>query len=415
MKRIVITGLLVLAMLLSMTGVVAASEGSTKLTVSFWADGDLETKENLMKMVEDKFNVEIDYWYVSGPDYPMKLTTVMSSGDVPDMMEMANDVFYPFKDTGKIEDLRPYIESENLLSGTWGDANLAQYTYSDVIYAVPTVTKTFTILYNKDLFDEAGIEYPEDDWTENDLLEKARSLTTGEGVNKIYGFDWGWALHETMRGLFGNPVYDVESYSMNVLENEEFRHTMELLKQMFDEELMIYGSSTDASITNGSVAMALAWAPSVSQGSFSEQVGDAFDWDVVELPKNDEYGPWKSTARTDGWMLSSETEHKELVWEAIKYLSTDPEPVLLASQNNGIPTLLSAIDAADFIDDSVKDKNIEAIYAQIPNSVTFQTAGIWGEINSEIQLNLELYLYGDITLDEALEDIDRFGSEKLLD
>jgi ABC-type glycerol-3-phosphate transport system substrate-binding protein len=44
------------------------------------------------------------------------------------------------------------------------------------------------LLYNKDLFDEAGVEYPQPGWRLEDFLEKAVALTSGQGENKVYGY-----------------------------------------------------------------------------------------------------------------------------------------------------------------------------------------------------------------------------------
>ena len=55
-------------------------------------------------------------------------------------------------------------------------------------YSLPAKKMTSTILYNKDMFDEAGVAYPDADWTYDEFLDAATKLTHGEGNNKVYGY-----------------------------------------------------------------------------------------------------------------------------------------------------------------------------------------------------------------------------------
>ncbi len=412
MKRLA-SILLVVLLLFTATASVADGE-KTKITLSFWGSGEdeLAAKTALMDAAAEKFNVEFEYWYVEGNDYPTKLTTVFTSGDVPDIMNMANDVFYPFKDSGNIENLRPYMEADGILEGTFTPSALAQYTYGDTIYAAPSGTKTFAIGYNKNLFDAAGVAYPEEGWTVEDLIEKAKLLTSGEGENKIYGFEFGWGIHENMRGLFNNPVYNVEDLTMNVVDNEQFKATLEMLKQMYDDGSLLYGVSTNAGFNNGMTAIALLWAPSLASGDYNRTIGDAFDWDIITMPTHPEYGPMYCTARTDGWMMSSKTDKKDLVWEIIKFWTTDEECMKISTKDC-IPVLISGLENDAYMGDVLAGKNASAISEQAEHSTTFQTAGVWGEINDEIQYCFDTYLYGDMTLDEAIAEIDEFGTDAL--
>ena len=59
-------------------------------------------------------------------------------------------------------------------------------------------------------FDAAGLAYPTESWTEEDFVNITRQLTTGEGVNKIYGTKLTDGS-KMIRDLYGQmPLYDVE-------------------------------------------------------------------------------------------------------------------------------------------------------------------------------------------------------------
>ena len=61
----------------------------------------------------------------------------------------------------------------------------AQYERDGEIYAIPKDFDTIAVWYNKQIFDEAGVEYPSDDWTWEEMVETARKLTNKE--KGIYG------------------------------------------------------------------------------------------------------------------------------------------------------------------------------------------------------------------------------------
>jgi multiple sugar transport system substrate-binding protein len=56
------------------------------------------------------------------------------------------------------------------------------------LMAMPACGGVTALFYNKDLFDAAGVSYPDSNWTYETLLEAAKKLTKGEGAAKQWGF-----------------------------------------------------------------------------------------------------------------------------------------------------------------------------------------------------------------------------------
>ena len=87
--------------------------------------------------------------------------------------------------------LQPYIDADPaFLEGIY-PGPLATYKRPDGYYGLPRDFQTIVLFYNKDLFDAAGVAYPTDDWTLQDLRDAAQKLTVdkdGDGVNDQWGF-----------------------------------------------------------------------------------------------------------------------------------------------------------------------------------------------------------------------------------
>ena len=60
------------------------------------------------------------------------------------------------------------------------------YTWKDKVYAVPKDRDTIAMWYNKKMFDDAGIAYPDGSWTWDEFYEIAEKLTKDDGSQ--FGF-----------------------------------------------------------------------------------------------------------------------------------------------------------------------------------------------------------------------------------
>ncbi len=67
-------------------------------------------------------------------------------------------------------------------------ALMNSFTYQGEVWGLPAEYETTFIEYNKDLFDGAGVAYPQPGWTMEAFLDTAVALTKGEGDTKQYGF-----------------------------------------------------------------------------------------------------------------------------------------------------------------------------------------------------------------------------------
>ena len=88
------------------------------------------------------------------------------------------------------------------------------------LVAIPGAYTTWSLFYNKALFDDAGIPYPDPDvpmtWTE--YRELAKKLTSGEGADKIYGtLNLQWPMYWYGQAIMelggGQNFYNAEGLS----------------------------------------------------------------------------------------------------------------------------------------------------------------------------------------------------------
>ena len=136
--------------------------------------------EELAASFKEDTDIEVTVEAAPWVDYWTKLTTEMTSGNAPDVIEMYASRYPSFRD--QLTDI----------SDT--EVNLDDYHAADAlvggdgeIYGLPYAHNTNALLYNKTLLAKAGIPEEQLTWdpkTGGTLLEAAKKLTQGD----VYGF-----------------------------------------------------------------------------------------------------------------------------------------------------------------------------------------------------------------------------------
>ncbi|MBG0771844.1 MAG: sugar ABC transporter substrate-binding protein, partial [Anaerolineaceae bacterium] len=151
---------------------------------------------------------------VPDQNYDARLQTMLSADAAPDLIQLADESIPEFVADGDLVALDSYFPSDfdasvylpNLLEPGQVDGDQ---------YLLPKSYSTLAIYYNKALFDEAGVPYPEDGWTWDDLLDVALDLTQdldGDNAPDIWGIqlpaDWTTGFEYWVAAAGGQLVSD---------------------------------------------------------------------------------------------------------------------------------------------------------------------------------------------------------------
>lgn len=389
------------------------------ISFSFWgAKDEIAMKQDLIKEYESLHpNVKINGSYTDGGTYPTKLQTYFSSNTAPDVISIAADISSDFVTQGVFEDLTPYIKKDNLQNGTWEKGVLGVFTNKNSIYAAPYDYKIPAIVYNKNIFDKAGIPYPKDVWTEDDLMKDAKIMTTGTGISKIDGINLSWWPSLMARNMYGDPVYDVANKKITAEGNGQLQHALELFKNMIYTSKVAPNDAEAKSIgggfETGKFAMAIV-APFDIDG-FQKLIGDKFGWDIVRFPVNATYGRWKSDLFADGVGISSKSKNKDAAWDYVKWLTTDVTAQEKTS-SIGVPTLKTYANSDKYLNQfpaGSKPYNKKVFINATENAVPFYSTGIFAKINDVITNQYNLVVSGKATVDNAIAGIQNQGTADL--
>jgi len=148
----------------------------------------------------DWFDAAIEQWNSENPDVQIeplfvnndkalqKLTVALQGDEAPDITYQYGSSLPSVAAAPGLVDLtdwtqQPDVNWEDFVPGAREAA-----TFDGKVLGIPALIDNLAIVYNKTLFDEAGLEYPNADWTWEDLRAAAKALT--DPAKKQFGFSY---------------------------------------------------------------------------------------------------------------------------------------------------------------------------------------------------------------------------------
>lgn len=400
--------------------------------VTFWSGnaGQKEYEEAKIKEFNQtkgkEIGVEIKYECKS--DYSTQLNVAFETNQQPDLFGGVG--IKDSVDKGRIisyEDIEggaeyvKHFESVNMYEG--------KYTYKGKHYSLPQNSLVCGLVYNKDLFKEAGIVNENGEPTPPETLDQMREYAkriTDLGDNR-YGIafpvKWNaWILYDVqLAGVnsagrqsfdYGNGVFDFSGY-IPVLEN---------IKGILDDKSAYPGAETldndpaRARFAEGKIGMKVAWSWDV--GVFEDQFPATCDWGVAPLPVADENQKYYQYMNIDGSALMGKTLKDKLtdeqIFEMMKWLTSDEQVQKAYESGIYLPWNAEIMQKADVSNVSehwaefAKLIEISQIYPPVANADTT------GQPTFQ-ELFINEVLNGDMTVEEMCRkctDIHNAGMKK---
>jgi multiple sugar transport system substrate-binding protein len=148
-------------------------------------------QEIIARFEEANPDILVQLEAVAGRDYYARLLTQIAAGDAPDLMQIGDDAVPMFVSRGAFLPLDGFIKGKHPLDlNIYLPGVLGPGQFEGQQYLLPKDFSPLGIYYNKKLFDQFDVAYPQADWTWDDLLATAQALTKdvdGDGKTDIWG------------------------------------------------------------------------------------------------------------------------------------------------------------------------------------------------------------------------------------
>lgn len=199
------------------TGQQTAEEPVTITYCNFNASGGNE--ETLQKMYEafheEHPNITVEIETIAMDDYFTQMQTRVAGGTAPDCYELNIENFASYANKGVLAEISG-VDLSRL-----DETALSAFNVDGKQYGLPGNFSNVVLVYNKDLFDQAGIDYPTADWTQDDVQTAAEAIRAlGDD---IYGYYQPLTYNEFYKvcAQFGGSLLneDKTEFTINSPEN----------------------------------------------------------------------------------------------------------------------------------------------------------------------------------------------------
>ncbi|MFD2706210.1 ABC transporter substrate-binding protein [Salibacterium lacus] len=260
------------------------SGSSSDNSIEFLVSGD-SVEGNAISTMAEKYNEENDanVKVVDVPyeDMATRVTNMVRDGNPPELIRTTK--------------FSPLWKDQLLnLADIGKERNVDESLFIEVegkVKALPLDLTAVGMFVNKDLFEEAGVEYPtsEDDiWTWEEFTSSVNKVT--ENTNAEYGFVMDQSQHRLLTMLYqfgseGIRPNDNGEYQVN----QETKEGIEYFTQLNNEGVMpknVWTSGANAASLFKSGRVAAYMSGNWQLQDFSENVTN-FEWASVYMPKED--------------------------------------------------------------------------------------------------------------------------------
>lgn len=402
-----------LSVLFSGCGGESKSDGTIPIKVAFW--GSPEEIDIITHSISDwqqaHPKIKIIFEHTPYTGYDSKILTRVAGGAAPDIIATEVDYFVTFATKNVVEDLTPFISADTAFSQKdFFPTILDRFTVDGKIFALPRDVAPFAcVFYNKQLFDDAGLPYPTDDWTWEDMLRIARALTKKDENGRItqYGF-YGWAWQNFVYGNGGGLVDNVKNPTRTLLDDPKTIQGLQFYSDLINlykvmptpVALANMGMGVDLMFAGGRLAMFLSgiWeTPGLRNYNFK--------WDVAMFPKNAQ-GIRAFGSGGSGYAILKTSKHKQEAWEVIKALTGAAGQTRLAEKGLAQPSLVAVSEGDAWAKSSAAPENKKMLNEAV-KYVTFSPFHPkWREIQEKYLLpQLDLVFNGKKTAEEVAKEV----------
>lgn len=400
---------IILAATLLMAGCGGGKEGDNSgssenvVRIAMWNPDQIAVMKEIEKKYEDQNpGVDIQIEETTFKDHFTKLETQAQGDVMPDIFTMNGPNFMKFVTNGVMEPLDDHLEQMNINKEDFPPGLIELYSYEDKLYGIPKDWDLTGLFYNKELFDEAGVEYPTEEWTWEDYSDAAEKLTDKEkGI-------WGTSFkpmtqegfYDTIPAAGGFIINDEKTKSGYDTEEaaDGIQRWIDLGEKGLSPDLQTLTDTQDKDLFKaGKIAMLYAGSWRIPEFFSDEAISAKVDVEVMPLIKER-----AATIHGLSYCLAKGSKNKDQALDFLAFLGSEEVNQMWAENGTVIPANNKVLDVWK---ESYPDKNLDAFIKELEYSVPYPVSNntpVWNEMESDA-IN-EMYSF-ERPVKEALADL----------
>ncbi|GAA2396475.1 sugar ABC transporter substrate-binding protein [Nonomuraea africana] len=395
-----ITGAMVAATVLSgCGGDDAGGDGPIELSYGIW---DIEQQPALEQAAtafsKNNPNIKIKIQATGWDEYWAKLKAAATGGAAPDVFWMNGPNFKLYASNGMLMPLADRIAAEKVDLSVYPKSLVDLYTYEGKSFGLPKDFDTIGLWYNKKLFDAAGLKYPDESWTWDDLRAAAKKLTAAD--KSVHGI----AAELNNQATFYNTIAQAGGYALSpdgTKSGYDQPATIEGLKLWTDlikdglspTQQQMTDSKPVEMFESGKVAM--YYSGSWYAGRFNKNTATKDTVDVAPLPG----GKIRAVVTHGGAnVVFAKSKHADAAWKFVRFLGSKEAADIIGRSGAVIPAHAGTQQA--WID-SAPQFNLKIFIDQLSISFPYPSSKNTAGWMDEEPKHLSKAWAGEVTVEEA--------------
>lgn len=330
-------------------------EPAGPVTLTFW-HGYTDAEADSLNALLDEWNaanpdVRVEPLFVNNDRALQKLTVALQAGEPPDITYQYGSSLPQLSAAPGLVDLtawtqEPGVNWEDFVQGARDAA-----TFEGRVLGVPALIDNLAVVYNTTLFDEAGLEYPNDQWSWDDFRAAAAALT--DPSTQTFGFSYPMDATEDSVWHYDPLLWQnggsilTDDGTQAAFNSPEGVEALQVLVSMAVEDesvfLDIQNSAYTGLFNNGKIGMLVTGPWDLS--SFTD-----VEYGVEILPGFD--GDHQTIAGPDMWTVFDNGDGRaQAALDFVEWLTAPDQMKADALATGHLPFRLSVIQDSAFIEE----------------------------------------------------------------
>lgn len=388
------------------------SEESAELRVWIMETGSPEEAEEYFDRVTERFNedypnVSVDVQFIPWLSAHQNLITAIAGGSAPDISELGTTWNPEFAAMGALANMDDVVEDWGMTDG-WVDALEEVGTYDESLYGIPWYAGVRQLIYNEEIFAEAGVDVPT---TFDELWEVSEAI-----VNNTDAYAYpavGISQHFVLPKIwhFGGELAvqeeddEGEMRWVSAVNQPEAIEAVEFYTDMYKEGFVPEGAlnwsvlDTRQAFAQEDLAMTIDLPPGVNamindNPDIEDKIG------IAPLPGNESNASFVGGSNL---AVFEQSQNKELANEYLHLLVSDEFITEWAEFTGFFPGTIEGLENPIFTEDEMLSIFSEAMV----DGRSYPASPSWGRFEGEnlFVAPIQEVMSGDKTAQEALEDM----------
>lgn len=395
------------AMLLALTMVLSAcgsgagngAVGGDTVTITYCnfnaSGGNEETLDKMVSAFEaDHPNIKVDVETIGYDDYFTQMQTRVAGGTAPDCYELNIENFAAYANKGMLAEISGDFSALNATA-------LNAFNVNGKQFGLPESFSNVVLIYNQDLFDQAGLDYPTDNWTHTDVQNAAEKIRALD--ENTYGIWQPISYNEFFKfaAQYGGSLLNEDKTAFTINSSENLKAAETLIGRVQDSNVqptaVQQGGMSDWDMfMSGRLGMIPTgiWAFQ----TFAENC--SFDWDIVVEPGSTQ----KATHFFSNCVvMNPKTSHPEEVETWLTWLTSSTASADIRLEAGWDLPALKDLNAMSSYLEQTPPENREAVFKSLDYLVMPPVIEDYALMGDIITQKLTAAADGTITVQEALD------------